>query len=398
MEKHSVTITIQIIQTSTRGMVNMKKKLSALLAAAMISGMVFGTSVMAVSNTSNTEPAAPSEAAPAASQGMETSSNTAVEKAAPEKGSIVKVGLGNSTSIAASKDFDPEKGATAQADAIFAAVGLDKDGKIAAIQIDNAQTRVMYNPDGTLKTDLNQEPKTKRDLGPDYGMIKASKIGKEWYQQMDAFEAWMIGKTIDEVMAIPVMQKDENHPAVPTEADLVSSVTISIESYQAAVKDAVESAIDVDGADDVKLGIMVSVAKSKAKDGEKGAVAQMDTTAVAVAEKDGKLEEAVIDTVQPKVEYDADGKVKSDKGAEIKTKQDLGDEYGMKKASKIGKEWYEQAKSLVEWMKGKTIDEIKAIKTEDKDGKKIPTEADLTSSVSVDVATYISIVDEAMNK
>jgi hypothetical protein len=68
-------------------------------------------------------------------------------------------------------------------------------------------------------------------------MLKASAIGKEWFEQMAAFEAWMVGKTVDEVMGLKVMQKDESHTAVPDVPELTSSVTISVEGYQAVVEE-----------------------------------------------------------------------------------------------------------------------------------------------------------------
>jgi hypothetical protein len=63
----------------------------------------------------------------------------------------------------------------------------------------------------------------------------------------------------------------------------------------------------------------------------------------------------------------------------------------MLKASEIGKEWYEQAAALADWMVGKTVDEIAGMSMED--GK--TTEEDLVSSVTVGVEDYIYVVEEA---
>lgn len=360
---------------------NMKKSLSLLLTAVMSLGLT--TTAFATSNASN----AASNAAPKVEPVI-------LEKAKVEKGAIVKVGLGNNASVKKSKEFS-EKGATAQADIIFAAVGLDKDGKIVAVNIDNAQTKVLFNADGTLKTDVKEEPKTKRELGDAYGMKEATTMGLEWYQQMDNFEAAVIGKTIDEVLAMPVYEKDPNHPAVLT--DLAASVTISVEGYQAALKDAVERAIEVDGADNIGLGISVSTKKSKAKAETKGAVAQMDNTAALVAVKDGKVAKVILDVLQPKVEYNEDGTLKTDvKAVEIKSKKVLGDAYGMKEASGIKKEWWEQANAIEAWMEGKTLEEVLALPVEDKEDKKVAT-GDLAASVTVGVADYLKVFEEAFN-
>ena len=73
-------------------------------------------------------------------------------------------------------------------------------------------------------------------------MIKQSGIGREWYEQIAELEKWMIGKTVEQVNSMKVVKKDDEHPAVPDEADLKSKVTISVQDYQAAVTEAFENA------------------------------------------------------------------------------------------------------------------------------------------------------------
>lgn len=308
------------------------------------------------------------------------------------------MGIGHIASIAKSKDIVAETGGAAQADIIVTAVGFDKDGKVVSVTIDNAQTKVAYNADGTLKTDVKAEPKTKVELGADYGMIKASTIGKEWFEQAEALGNWMKGKTVAEIMAMKTKAgADAAHPAVPDEADLAASVSITVQDYLKAVEEAWNNAVEVkDGADTVGLGIVVTTAKSAAKTAEKPAAAAIDAMITAVALKGDKVAGAILDTVQTKVAYDADGKITTDLTAPIKAKNELKDEYGMKKASAIGKEWYEQAQALSAWTVGKTAAEIAGLKTVDNNGKLIVDDADLKASVSVGVADYLKAFDEAI--
>ncbi len=322
---------------------------------------------------------------------------TIVGPVAGKAGSIVKMGLGIISSVAKSTDFTAEKPGAAQADVIAAAVGFDKDGKVVAITIDNGQTKVEFNADGTLKSDVAATYMTKQEKKEAYGMIKASKIGYEWYQQAESLSAWMQGKTVAEIKSMKTKAgADAAHPAVPDEADLVSSVSITVQDYIAVVEKAWTNAVEVkEGADKVGLGFNISIASSKAKTADKPASAQIDNTISAIALKGDKVAATVLDIVQAKVAYDADGKVTTDKTAEVKSKVELGDEYGMKKTSKIGKEWFEQAKALTDWTVGKTAAEIKGIPSEDKDGKKIVT-GDLATSVSVGVADYLASFDEAI--
>lgn len=140
----------------------------------------------------------------------------------------------------------------------------------------------------------------------------------------------------------------------------------------------------------IGLGHVTSIGKSK--DLTEGvASGQVDTVIAAVGfDKDNKVVKITIDTAQTKVEFDQDMKLTSDVNAENKTKVELGDGYGMKKASSIGKEWFEQIAALEDWMMGKTVEEIKAVNTED--------DADLKASVTVGVDSYLKTLEEASNK
>jgi hypothetical protein len=169
-------------------------------------------------------------------------------------------------------------------------------------------------------------------------------------------------------------------------------VTIGVDAYLAALEQAWAEAIDTEGGETVGLGVKISIAKSKDATEDAGAMAQVDNTLAATAfDAEGKVTGAVIDVAQVKIQYDLEGKVETDKEAELKTKNELGEDYGMLKASEIGKEWYEQAAALADWMVGKTVDEIAGMSMED--GK--TTEEDLVSSVTVGVEDYIYVVEEA---
>jgi roadblock/LC7 domain-containing protein len=329
------------------------------------------------------------------------------EPAAAE-GSIVKVGLGHITSIGKSADLGKDAEGKeilplGQVDTVMAAAGFDKDGKVVSVTIDNAQTKVTFDSALQVTSDIKAEGKTKVELKEEYGMIKGSAIGKEWYQQAEALGQWMVGKTIDEIKAMKTKEKDASHPAVPDVPELTSSVTVSVQDYIAAVAEAYETAIDVTGGVKVGLGHVVTTGKStglgkNAEGKEVLPLAQVDTVMSATAfDKDGKVVGTIIDNAQTKVTFDNTGKVTADKAAEYKTKVELKEEYGMIKGSAIGKEWYQQADALGKWMVGKSIDEIKAMKTKAKDEAHpaVPDVAELTSLVTVSVQDYVAAVAEA---
>jgi hypothetical protein len=302
-----------------------------------------------------------------------------------EEGAIVKLGLGLVTSIAKSKDL-AEGAATGQVDTVMVAAGFDADGKIVSVTIDTAQDKVGFDGEMKLTSDTAVAGKTKVELGNDYGMAAASSIKKEWFEQIAELEAWMVGKTVEEVKAMKMVE------TVPAEEDLKTVVTIKVAGYIEALDKAYANAVEIEGAEKVGLGAGVSIAKSKSQDGETGAVAQVDTTVVATALKaDGTVAGTVIDVAQTKVAFDVDGKVTNDKAAAVKSKVELGEDYGMRAASALKREWFEQALDLAAWMTGKTPAEVNAMKI----AEGVSAEEDLKTSVSIKVEGYLAAFEEA---
>ncbi len=150
-----------------------------------------------------------------------------------------KTGVGTVISISKSKAATADADGLAQADVIMAAVTVDKSGKIVSVDIDSAQVKINFDATGALKADPAAKFKTKVELGDDYGMKANGGAVAEWYEQIASLEAWMVGKTLAEVKAMKTYQKDEAHPAVPDEADLKTTVTISVQDYVAAVEKAI---------------------------------------------------------------------------------------------------------------------------------------------------------------
>lgn len=302
---------------------------------------------------------------------------------------VVRAGLGIVSSIEKSKDKS-ETGATAQVDSVIVAAGFDKDGKVLSVTIDTAQNKVAFDKDMVLTSDLKEVGKTKVELGADYGMAKVSTLNKEWFEQIAELEKWMVGKTVEEVKGMNLKE------SVPDVEELKSSVTIKVDGYIGALEKAYNNAVEVADGTTVGLGHEISIAKSKSMKDDVLAVAQVDTTvAGTVLDKDGKVVATIIDVAQTKVNFDKDGVVISDKTAGIKSKKELGNDYGMKSSSAIGKEWFEQAKSLEDWTVGKTVEEIVAMKISDAGA---PDEEELKSTVSIKVGGYLNSIKEAVEK
>ncbi len=88
---------------------------------------------------------------------------------------------------------------------------------------------------------------------------------------------------------------------------------------------------------------------------------QVEVTYCAVIVDDnGVIKEIKFDVAQNSFKFDNEGKRIIDENATYPTKLEKGDAYGMKKASAIGLDWYEQAAGLQAWLVGKTVEEFKA--------------------------------------
>lgn len=357
----------------------MKKLLSLVLSLALV---VFVFAGCGSTTQQSTTSAAPSTATASASASQPS--------AAPEStasGDSVKTGLGIITSIAKSTDAGKEDG-LAEADSYVAAVTVDKDGKIVKCVIDAAQTKVNFSAAGKLLTDINTIFKSKQELKEEYGLKKASGIKKEWNEQADAFAAYVVGKTADEVKGIAV-----NDKGTAGDAELASSVTVHIGDFIAVVEKAVKNAQDLGAKPGDKLGLGVTTNIAKSTDaGEKDGLAQPYSYYTASTfGADGKITSCLIDASQANINFSKAGKITSDLKAELKSKQELGDAYGMKKASSIGKEWNEQANAFAKYVTGKSVDEVKGIAV--KEG--LATDTELKSSVTVHVTDFMSIIDKA---
>lgn len=299
----------------------------------------------------------------------------------------VKTGLAVVTSVAKSKDATADAEGLGQSDSVVVAVTVDKDGKVVKAAIDTAQTKINFSADGKITSDLTAVYKSKQELKEEYGMKGASSLEKEWYEQANALADYFVGKTAEEIKAIPT-----DDAGVTTDADLVSSVTIKINDYKAAAEKAIASAQDLGSTDEdtLGLGVLTTVAKSKdaAADAE-GQTQAYSTYAATTFDAEGKITSSIIDSSQATVKFDSEGKITSDITAPVNTKVELGDEYGMKGASQIKKEWFEQAEAFSEYIVGKTAEEVAGTEV-DEEGT--ATDADLVSSVTIGIEGFLEVI------
>lgn len=361
----------------------MKKAIALVMAACLAFGLVAcGGASSTATSTSTASSAASSEA---------VSSEAASSEAATEAGVKTGMAIVSSTSVS---DADADTDGKAQVDSTVAAVLVGEDGKIISCKLDVAQNKVAVKADGSFDTTATF--KSKQELKEDYNMKGASPIGKEWYEQANAFADYVVGMTAEEVRAIETNPDAHNGPV---DADIAASCTMSVTDFIEAIAQATENAqaLGAFADDTLALGLSTEFSSSAVQpaDNEGEGLVQTDTTYAAVTtDADGKITSSIWDCTQAKFNTTEEGVVTA-KGETIVPKQAQKEAYGMTKASEIGKEWYEQANAYAAWLAGKTADEVAAVET-NAEGHNGPTDADIAASCTMDVREFNNAVAKAL--
>ena len=243
-----------------------------------------------------------------------------------------------------------------------ATVTLDADGKIVACTLDAIDCAVSYTTEG--KAIANTAFSTKYELGNDYNMKTYGGSALEWFEQADALETVVVGKTIAEVKALVA------DGGKGTDDVINAGCTIAITPFINAIEKACANAVDSNATADHALKLTMYTEQSTAdateeKDGQN----KIETTVFAAAvDAEGKVVGASSDCVQVTFTFNAAGASTFDTAKAISTKKELGDGYNMKAYGGAALEWYEQAAAFDAACVGKTADEIAAMMGEDNYG------------------------------
>ena len=341
----------------------MKKVLAIILALVLVLGLAACGGTSGGNNAANTND-------------TNTNDTNNTNNAEPTTtGGSYKLGVGHAFETSA-KDPTADEDGQFEGDSYVVALLIDEDGKIADAYIDIAQCRLNYTDKGEV-LEADKAFKTKRELGDDYGMQKASSLEKgEWYQQADALEEWVIGKTEAEVKAMSV-----DADGYPTDADLLAGCTMGhMPVFIEAISNAFANTVDAgEDAKTVGVGVVTNATNSKDETtDEDGQIQFYSYFGYSAVDGSGKIVACVIDSVQITATI-SEGKATAP--SEVKTKNELKEDYGMQKASSLEKgEWYQQAEFLANYLVGKTKSEILGIKFDDDDKA---TDADLLAGCTM---------------
>ena len=311
------------------------------------------------------------------------------------KAATLKFGFGVVASYGDAKDADGETNGSGQVNSTAAAVLLDAEGKIVAVDLDTAQIGAAWTAEG--KALATEDVRTKYEKGTDYGM-SAAKVDKnqdgvtlEWNEQADAFMKAVVGKTVAEVKAF---MAEDGYGVADIQT---AGCTIHVTDFVAAIEKAVANAADSNATAENKLQVSFAteVSTTDATEEKDGDVQVNSTVVAAVVDADGKVVVAKTDCVQASNKFDVKGVATTDTKAEIKSKYDKGTEYGMS-AAKVDKngdgkalEWNEQADVFSTLIVGKTAAEIGGLVGEDAYGVEAVQTAGCTIHVSDMVAAAV---------
>ena len=296
----------------------------------------------------------------------------------------VKTGFAVSATLSAESAGEKDGGSTT--DVSLVAVTVTEEGVIESCKIDAIQGKVAFSADGKVTSEAGAVL-TKKELGDDYGMRVASPIGKEWDEQVEAIEAYAVGKTVEELKTNAI-----DEAGVVKDADLASGATIYMGSFIWAIEAAVNNAqyLGANSGDELVL-----VANTKASGTDAAADAegttQVDANVAVFTLNGDTITSCVIDAIQAKASFDATGAAAEIADPAVLTKAQLGENYGLKAYSPIGKEWNEQVAAFCEYVTGKTVEEVKGIALTETTA---PADANLAASVSIAVGDFMGLVEK----
>lgn len=227
-----------------------------------------------------------------------------------------------------------------------AAVFFDGDGKVISCRFDCAEIPLRFSYDGRYI--FEDELETKREMGSAYGMSSAG-AKLEWYEQADAFEKVCKGKTLKEIRSLSENGKSSDEV-------INAGCTIDVSDFILAIEKAAKDAVVAESSESDVLTLAVST-ETNGVDASKdtaGYSSAESTFAAVLTNSNGIVSACRIDCVDSKVSFSIDGTAENPVSSSLKSKRQLGKDYGMKKSG-AKYEWYEQADKFENSCIGKTL-------------------------------------------
>lgn len=148
-----------------------------------------------------------------------------------------------------------------------------------------------------------------------------------------------------------------------------------------------------EGAVKTGLAIVTTLSGENASADVVGKVEYDVTFAAVNVDENGVITACVIDSLGTSVNFDASGAITSDVSAALQTKNELGENYGMKLYANSKYEWNEQAAALAQYAVGKTVEQLKNGAV-DETGHAL--DADLATTATIYIGGYVTAIEKAV--
>lgn len=136
------------------------------------------------------------------------------------------------------------------------------------------------------------------------------------------------------------------------------------------------------------LAVVTSIA-----DSQNAAQGDFQVTLAALTVDDsGVIQSCVLDGISTQVTFDASGAITGGVSDSVLSKNELGDDYGMKTYGGAKFEWYQQAAAFARYVQGKTVEEVKryGVNTEG-----MASDPDLATSATIYLGDFLQAIEQA---
>lgn len=282
------------------------------------------------------------------------------------------------------KNATAENNGTVSYDVTVVAVTVDNSGIIRDCVIDSVGADAAFDAAGVPAAPGTTEVKSKNEKGADYGMVNASKIGKEWFEQARAVADYAVGKTVEELKNGAV-----NESGKAKDADLATKATMPIGGYIDGIVAAVANAKPLGAG----VGQELKLAVNASADAAEGS-AQLNLDAVALTLNGEIISSCTIDSLQAKVEFDGIGTITTDLTVAPKTKNQLQFDYNMVNFGVSTMEWFQQTEFFCAYVTGKTAADVAGIQV---NAEYKPVDVDLKAGCTIAIGDFQKLIAKAAN-
>ena len=258
----------------------------------------------------------------------------------------LKTGLATATTVSKSQNATLDFPGFSRTDITLAAVLLDHSGIIRQCILDGVTAVIPFDHHGFLQSPEKLCFPTKNELGQDYGMHKASSLGREWDEQASAFAAYAVGRRPEELQP----------------GDVSASVTVDTDGFLQAIRSAAADAEDTGAREGDHLALVCDARMDKSRSadphtGEDG-IASCYAACGAVTFRGNLITGCRFESVETALPVTCRGDVAAEASLPLSGAQTSGDPFSVRSKSAAGERWGRQADAFASRLGGLSAYEI----------------------------------------